>query len=59
MLSGTPISPLRIPFSRILAALTMVLLPLPLSIPLALRLTGHRHFPDSPDRPPPPHDETS
>ncbi len=53
------ISTRRIPAARILALVTLVLLPFPVSIPLALWLTGRRHFPDSPELPPPPQDKIS
>lgn len=56
---ATPIAPPRRPTGRILAVIALVLIPFPVSIPLSLWLTGQRHFPDSPDLPPPPHDRTS
>ena len=56
---ATPIAPPRRPAARILAVIALVLIPFPVSIPLSLWLTGRRHFSDSPDLPPPPHDRTS
>jgi len=56
---ATPIAPLRRPTGRILAVIALVLIPFPVSIPLSLWLTGRRHFSDSPDLPPPPHDRRS
>ena len=59
MFFPTKISTRRMSVGRVLAVLALILLPFPVSIPLALWLTGHRHLPSSPRLPPPPPDKAA